>query len=113
MNIEEIIENTVRKVVREELERYKNSITPTLPNEKNSSPYGDIEWLCEFFGVEKQTVYGYNSARKFPFTKRGKKVVYNKEEIKKLAESNRFQSADEIKKQTFQDLAKQRIKRAG
>lgn len=109
MNIEEIIEKTVRKVVWEEFERHNNSITTTVPNDL--SIYGDIEWLCKFLGVEKQTVYGYNSARKYPFIKKGKKVVYIKEEIKRLVESNRFQSADEIKKQTFQDLAKQRLKR--
>lgn len=112
MNIEEIIENTVRKVVREEFERHNNNISTTLPTNKDNSIEGDIGWLCKYLGVEKQTVYGYNSARKFPFIKKGKKVVYNKEEIKKLIESNRVQSADEIKKQALQDLTKHRTKKA-
>ena len=113
MNIEEIIENTIRKVVREEFERLYNSISTTLPTNKDDTIEGDIGWLCKYLGVEKQTVYGYNSARKFPFIKKGKKVVYNKEEIKRLVESNRIQSADEIKKQALHDLTKHRIKKAG
>ncbi len=113
MNFEEIIENTIRKVVREELARHKNDIVTAQPSKNDNSKYGDVGWLCKFLGVEKQTVYGYNSARKYPFTKKGKKVMYNKEEIKKLIESNRIQSADEIKKHAFQDFTKHRTKKAG
>lgn len=113
MNIEETIENTVRRVMREEFERQKTSILSTLPKKADDSIDGDVGWLCKYLGVEKQTVYGYNSARKFPFTKKGKKVVYNKEEIRKLVESNRVQSAGEIKKQAVQDLAKYRMNKVG
>ena len=68
------------------------------------SKYGDINWLCEFLGVEKQTVYGYNSARKYPFTKKGKKVIYNKAEIMELVGQNRFKSQDEIRAETIKEI---------
>ncbi len=113
MNIEEIIENTIRKVVREELDRHKNDIATTPTSKNDNSKYGDVGWLCKFLGVEKQTVYGYNSARKYPFIKKGKKVVYNKEEIKKIIESNRVHSAYEMKKQALQNLTQQRTQKDG
>ena len=53
MNTEDIIENAIRKVVREEIERYSINITTTLPNKVDDSIYGDIEWLMELKKVER------------------------------------------------------------
>ena len=95
MNIEEIIENAIRKVVREELERYSSSITTTLSKKVDDSIYGDIEWLMELKKVGKQTVYSWTHRKKILYYKREKNLLFNKQEIYEWINSGKMQTGEE------------------
>lgn len=105
MNIEEIIENAIRKVVREELERYKINIATILQNKNENSIYGDIEWLMELKKVERQTVYSWTHSKKIPYYKRGKNLLFNKQEIYEWINSGKMQTVEEIKQEALQELS--------
>jgi excisionase family DNA binding protein len=105
MNIEEIIENAVRKVVREEFESHKNKITTTLPRKNDTSIYGDIEWLMELKKVSRQTVYSWTHNKKIPYYKKGKNLLFNKHEIYEWINSGKMQTVEEIKEEELQELS--------
>lgn len=108
MNIEEIIEEAVRRVLREELESFKTSINTTLQDKiirkDNDSIYGDIDWLMKFKGVSRHAVYSWTHAKKIPHYKKGKKLLFKKDEIYKWMNSGKMQTVEEIEKEAFQEL---------
>ena len=61
-----------------------NKVDKLMPTEKKEEPqWFNVTSLIEYLPNHpaEQTIYGWTSARKIPFHKRGKSILFNKEEI--------------------------------
>lgn len=67
--------------------------------------------FCEYAGLSRQTVYKMTSARKVPHSKRGKKLVFDRERVDEWLLENQVATDAEIHKQVNSDLLKSHSRR--
>lgn len=94
----QIIEINIRKVLSE-----------SPPHSTNSSSIDDnkpltVEEAAEFLNLPKATLYQFTSARKIPFKKLGKRIVFSKNDILKWVEQNHRKSHREIENEVQLNL---------
>ncbi len=56
----------------------------------------NVKEAAEFLDLAPQTLYGFTSNRTIPFIKKGKKLYFQKEDLKKWLSDGRKQTKDEI-----------------
>lgn len=67
--LEQIIENSIRRVLSE---------LKLDSNQSDSEQLLTLKEAADFLKLSPQTIYGYTSSREIPFFKRGKKVYFKR-----------------------------------
>jgi len=70
----------VRNIVRSEVQ--------ALPQPEKIKPYLNIDEVCELLDLAKQTIYTMTHKKQIPFIRRGGKLLFSREEIKKWVEAS-------------------------
>lgn len=82
-----------------------NKVDKLMPTEKKEEPqWFNVTSLIEYLPNHpaEQTIYGWTSARKIPFHKRGKSILFNKEEIDQwLRNGTRHKSESDLEREAM------------
>lgn len=67
-----------------------------LPKKDEGPQWLNVASLIEFLPTHpaEQTIYGWTSARKIPFHKKGKSVIFNKKEIEEWLKSGNYRKSE-------------------
>jgi len=86
MELESLIENSVRKVLNE----------LTIDNLKEGDVILSVEEVAQLLRVSVPTIYHYTSGRLIPFFKKGKRLYFSKDAIKEWVKKGKVKTMDEI-----------------
>lgn len=105
----------LRQLFREELAALQilQPSTPTLSDP--GKQVLDLKGFCELYGYRPQTVYKLTSQGKIPFSRRGKKLYFDKAKIDEwlLENSNGYMPEKEVNQHVTDYLLNPRKRRAG
>ena len=85
-------------VMYDKLNELGDKVDRLMPTEKSEEPqWMNVAALIEYLPNHpaEQTVYGWTSARKIPFHKRGKSILFNKTEIDQWLSSGTYRKSQE------------------
>lgn len=85
-------------VMYDKLNELGDKVDKLMPTGKNEEPqWMNVAALIEYLPNHpaEQTVYGWTSARKIPFRKRGKSILFNKAEIDQWLSSGTYRKSQE------------------
>ena len=91
-NIFEELVGNIRQVIREELEKLKNSFV----QQKDDEIFYKIEQVAEMLGIEKKTMYSLNSRKEIAFSKFAGQCFYSKKDIIEAINRGRIKPKYEI-----------------
>ena len=91
-NIFEAIVGNIRQVIREELEKLKNSFV----QQKDEETFYNIEQVAEMLGIEKKTMYSLNNRKEIAYTKFAGQCFYSKKDIIEAINRGRIKPKHEI-----------------
>lgn len=91
-NIFEELVGNIRQVIREELEKLKNSFV----QQKDEETFYNIEQVAEMLGIEKQTMYSLNNRKEIAYTKFAGQCFYSKKDIIEAINRGRIKPKHEI-----------------
>jgi excisionase family DNA binding protein len=87
----------VRKMLREEIKGVLTEVNPIQePQEENT--YLNIQQVSELINLAVPTIYGLVHRRQIPFIKRGKKLLFEKQDITDWLQKARKKTVSEIQK---------------
>ncbi len=87
----------VRKMLREEIKGALTEVNPSQePPEENT--YLNIQQVSELINLAVPTIYGLVHRRHIPFIKRGKKLLFEKEQLTDWLRNARKKTVTEIQK---------------
>lgn len=72
----------------------------------NDNPNVGIEWVCEFTGRARQTIYGWANKRIIPHTKKGRRLSFDKNEIKDWWNDGRRKTVHELEQEALLKLSR-------
>lgn len=84
-------------VMYAKLNELGDKVDKLMPTEKKEEPqWFNVASLIEYSPTHpaEQTIYGWTSARKIPFHKRGKSILFNKEEIDQWLRSGTYHKSE-------------------
>jgi len=84
--LEEIIENTVRRVLTE-IAPHSNSA---------NSEFMDVSEAAKYLKIAKQTIYSFTSTSQIPYIKRGKRILFRKAELDEWLLKGKRKTVDEM-----------------
>lgn len=86
----------IRQLFRKELESFfsEQSFLPAKPEAEILT----VDQTADFLKLAKQTVYQLVSAREIPFSKRGKRLYFNRHELEQWIAEGRKATKAEIKR---------------
>lgn len=99
----------LREIFREELEQYHKSNTQPIPQEAGLVIF-NLDQLCNYAGLSKQTVYKLTGRGLIPHSKRGKRLFFEKNQVDAWLLENKRATVADIKKEADEYL---RTKRRG
>ena len=88
----------IMAVMYDKLNELGDKVDRLMPTEKSEEPqWMNVAALIEYLPNHpaEQTVYGWTSARKIPFHKRGKSILFNKTEIDQWMSSRTYSKSQE------------------
>lgn len=91
-NIFEVIVGNIRQVIKEELEKLKNSFV----QQKDEEMFYNIEQVAEMLGIEKQTMYSLNNRKEIAYSKFAGQCFYSKKDIIEAINRGRIKPKNEI-----------------
>ncbi len=95
----EVVEiHLVRKEVNPQM-------TPVI-SPKPKKRFYPIEWVVEYTGIPKSSIYQMTSKSTIAHIKRGRKLFFEKEKIDKWLEGGRVKTTEEIRKESEDYLTK-------
>lgn len=105
----------LRQLLREELAALQIIQPSALAATEPQTQVLDLQRFCELYGYRKATVYKLTSSGKIPFSRRGKKLYFDKAKIDEwlLENSNGYTPEKEVNQQVTDYLLNSRKRRAG
>ena len=88
----------IMAVMYDKLNELGDKVDRLMPTEKSEEPqWMNVAALIEYLPNHpaEQTVYGWTSARKIPFHKRGKSILFNKTESDQWLSSGTYRKSQE------------------
>ena len=98
----EFTEEELRQLFREEI-RNANLAPATSKGDKRFYP---IEWLVEYVGIPKSTIYQMTMKNTIPHIKRGRKLFFDKQRIDQWLEDGNIKTYEEIKRESERKLTR-------
>lgn len=99
-------------VMYAKLSELGEKVDKLIPNTKSEEPqWLNVSALVDYLPTHpaEQTIYGWTSARKIPFHKRGKSIIFNKVEIDQwLHESTYRKSEQDLEREAMAFINKKR-----
>lgn len=93
-----------------EIHLVKKKVAPVRPKstapQKTDKRFYPISWFVEYTGIPKSSVYQMTSKNLVPFSKRGRKLFFEKELVDKWLEEGRVKTKAEIKAEAEYFLTK-------
>jgi len=80
--LEKIVEKVVRMVL-------KDSVFKSTPDSKNETEILSTKQAAEYLNIPQATLYFYTCKRMIPFSKKGKRVYFNKSDLSEWVESGK------------------------
>ena len=84
--LEQIIENTVRKVLKD--------INPQ--SHSTNTEFMDINEAAKYLKIAKQTLYSFTSTSQIPYIKNGRRLLFKKDELDAWILKGRRKTVDEM-----------------
>ena len=81
-----------------------------LTNEANNKMF-NVEELCEYLHLARQTIYGMIGERRFPYYKNGKRLYFKKKEIDEWINKSRRKTNTEIQEEATAYNQKRMLRR--
>nr|WKN35057.1 helix-turn-helix domain-containing protein [Tunicatimonas sp. TK19036] len=92
----------IRQLLRQELENYFESGIPSRVTETESNNLLTVQEAASFLNLAVPTIYGLVSRREIPFSKKGKRLYFLKEELTEWVQTGRKRTVAEIEKEVRQ-----------
>lgn len=92
----------IRQLLRQELENYfESGIHPRVSQTESNHPL-TVQQAADFLNLAVPTIYGLVSRREIPFSKKGKRLYFLKEELTEWVQTGRKRTVAEIEKEVRQ-----------
>jgi excisionase family DNA binding protein len=95
----------LRKVLREEVEKVLAN-QPT--NQSNQKTIFNLEEACQYIGISKSHCYKLTSQNLIPFSKRGKKIYFDRVELDKWLLAQKIKDVSTLEAEANQRLQKRK-----
>jgi excisionase family DNA binding protein len=95
----QLSETDIRALLRAELESFFQGKFLTPAKQEEMAAFGGIELAVAVTQLKKPTIYALVQRREIPHMKKGKKLYFNREELKAWIESGRKPTSADIKGQ--------------
>ena len=95
----------LRKVLREEVEK----VLATQPtNQSNQKTIFNLEEACQYIGISKSHCYKLTSQNLIPFSKRGKKIYFDRAELDKWLLARKIKDVSTLEVEANEYLQKRK-----
>ena len=91
-NIFEELVGNIRKMIKDELEKFKNSFV----QQKDDEIFYNIEQVAAMLGIQKKTMYSLNNRKEIAFSKFAGQCFYSKKDITEAINRGRIKPKYEI-----------------
>lgn len=91
-NIFEELVGNIRKMIKDELEKFKNSFV----QQKDEETFYNIEQVAAMLGIQKKTMYSLNNRKEIAFSKFAGQCFYSKKDITEAIKRGRIKPKYEI-----------------
>lgn len=91
----------IRQLFRQELENYFEASKEQQDQKVESAPLS-VQEAAKFVNLAVPTIYGLVSRREIPFSKKGKRLYFLKEELAEWIQTGRRKTVAEIEKEVRQ-----------
>ena len=99
------LEDIIRQIIREENERLKNELLKLIDRqETQENTIMDFHAAREFLGFSASHLYKLTSQNLIPHSKRGKKLFFQKEELKSWLLENKVNTIEQIEEEAINNL---------
>jgi len=99
-----------RRLIQQELEQFHKANRPQLDTPAPRKIMSLTEF-CEYTGLSKQSAYKLTAGRRVPFSKRGKKIFFDREKVDAWLLENQITTHSEIQQQASDYLSKKQSRR--
>jgi excisionase family DNA binding protein len=101
-----LIELDANETIEIQLTRRQVTVVPVQEPRKQEKRFFPLDWLVEYTGIPKNSIYQLTSKNLIPHIKRGRKLFFEKVQIDNWLEEGRVKSNDEIVSSAEQFLTK-------
>jgi excisionase family DNA binding protein len=101
----------LREILREELKQYHQSNALSPPSTEAGRTIFNLDQVCEYVKISKQSIYKLTGKGLIPHSKRGKRLYFEKSQIDTWLLENRAGNISDIERKADEYLLTKRRRR--